>query len=306
MEVQMNSRRIAIGEIQTGPRRRKELGDLEALAASIQWYGLIHPIVIDQDRLLVAGERRLNACQLLGWTDIEVRIYEDLTEEERWAIELEENLHRKDLTEYERSKIMVALAETARKLTPQEKPGTITVSKENEVAVQPALLEEPEDFRSTMDRKSGDRGPPKEPGSYRDVAQRIGIAVATMKRAEAHVAAVEKYPELQGMTRPRHWRSVSSWTNSRPTNVSSNERLFVMRHPGCEKSLPSRPCPPQAPGLNGDGQEIPTARGSRRCIASGSFERKPAIGSRCWQWLAAGHARQSSVPSRISGKSKLS
>jgi hypothetical protein len=32
------------------------------------------------------------------------------------------------------------------------------------------------------------------------VAQRTGIPVATMKRAEAHIAAVEKYPELQGQT----------------------------------------------------------------------------------------------------------
>jgi hypothetical protein len=128
----------------------------------------------------------------MGWVEIDVRVYEDLTEEERWAIELEENLYRKDLTEYERSKTGMALVETARKLAQQEKTGPTPVSQQTDVAGQPALLEAPEDFRSTMDRKSRDRGRPKEPGSYRDVAQRTGIAVATMKRAEAHVTAVEK------------------------------------------------------------------------------------------------------------------
>jgi ParB-like nuclease domain len=105
----MNSRRMAIDEIRIVQRCRQELGGLEALAASIQQHGLIHPIVIAQDGTLVAGERRLKACQLLGWVEIDVRVYEDLTDAERWAIELEENLQRKDLTEYERSKTMMAL-----------------------------------------------------------------------------------------------------------------------------------------------------------------------------------------------------
>jgi hypothetical protein len=197
--VHMNMRRLAIDEIQIGPRRREELGGLEALAASIQQHGLIHPIVIDQDGTLVAGERRLKACQLLGWGEIDVRVYEELTQEERWAIELEENLHRKDLSEYERAKTMMALVETAHKLAQRENTGTGPVSEAKEAAGPSSRPDAPEDFRSTMERKSRGRGRPKEAGSYRDVGQRTGIPVATMKRAEAHVAAVEKYPELQGM-----------------------------------------------------------------------------------------------------------
>jgi ParB/RepB/Spo0J family partition protein len=225
-EVHMNIRRMAIDEIQIGPRRREELGGLEALAASIQQHGLIHPIVIDQDGTLVAGERRLKACQLLGWVEIDVRVNEDLTEEERWAIELEENLHRKDLTEYERSKTMMALVEMARKLAQQEKTGPTPVSQEKDVAAQPALPEEPEDFRSTMDRKSGVRGRPKEPGSYRDVAQRTGIPEATMKRAAAHVATVEKYPELRGMTQAQTL-AIGRQLDQLPANEREQQRVAL-------------------------------------------------------------------------------
>lgn len=224
----MNVRRIGIDKIQIGPRRREELGDLEALAASIQQHGLIHPIVVDQDGTLVAGERRLKACQLLGWAEIDVRFYEDLTEEERWAIELEENLHRKDLTEYERSKTLVALAETARELAQQEQTGTVTASEEKEVPRQASLPEEPEAFRSTVERKSRDRGRPKEPGSYRDVAQHTGIPVATMKRAEAHVAAVEKYPELQGMTQAEAL-AIGQRLDQLPVNEREQQRI-ALRH----------------------------------------------------------------------------
>jgi ParB family transcriptional regulator, chromosome partitioning protein len=73
----------SIDTIQIGTRRREELGDLEGLAESIRQHELFHPIVVDRTGLLIAGERRLRACQLLGWTEIDVRIYDDLTNEER-------------------------------------------------------------------------------------------------------------------------------------------------------------------------------------------------------------------------------
>jgi ParB family transcriptional regulator, chromosome partitioning protein len=43
------------------------------LAASIGAVGLIHPIVITPDKTLVAGQRRLEAVKLLGWTEVPVR-----------------------------------------------------------------------------------------------------------------------------------------------------------------------------------------------------------------------------------------
>src|SRR5262245_52403896 len=117
----------AIHSIQIGIRRREHLGDLEGLAASIQRYGLIHPIVVDAAGTLVAGERRLRACLQLGWTEVEVRLYGELTAEERAAIELEENLQRKNLTPLERSKTLVQLIETTRMIVQHpEFPRTTT------------------------------------------------------------------------------------------------------------------------------------------------------------------------------------
>jgi hypothetical protein len=46
-----------------------------------------------------------------GWQMIEVCMWKDLTEAQRCEIELEENLHRKDLTQLERNKNLVELAE---------------------------------------------------------------------------------------------------------------------------------------------------------------------------------------------------
>lgn len=79
-------------------RQRRELPQIPELAESIHRVGLIHPIVIDQDHVLVAGERRLTAVKSLGWTAIPVQFAEDLSEYELQCIEFEENVKRVDLT----------------------------------------------------------------------------------------------------------------------------------------------------------------------------------------------------------------
>ena len=61
-----NSRPTVIAEIIVGDRYRKDLGDLEPLKASIADIGLLHPVVIDSERRLLVGGRRLEACKQLG------------------------------------------------------------------------------------------------------------------------------------------------------------------------------------------------------------------------------------------------
>lgn len=79
-------------------RFRKDFGDIEELANSIKKHGLIQPPVVQDDGVLVAGERRYRACKVLGLDEIEVRLVSDLTELERREMELEENLYRKAFT----------------------------------------------------------------------------------------------------------------------------------------------------------------------------------------------------------------
>lgn len=163
---------LPIEEIEVGERRREDYGDLAELAASIRKYGMIHPIVLDAENRLVAGGRRLAACEILGWAKVPVRLLGELTEAERREIELEENLRRKDLTEYERSRTIVALVETAKEIA-KTCPTVGQVSK-------PA------------------RGPTRTPGSQRDIETRTGISDTTADRAEQHVATAEAIPALQG------------------------------------------------------------------------------------------------------------
>lgn len=157
-----------IDEIIVANRRREEFGDIEGLASSIAKFGLFHPIVVDDENNLIAGERRLLACQSLGWTKIPCRMYAELTEAERLEIELDENLKRKDLTPYEASKRILQDAEKIEEII-----STNVVEKDS------------------RGRKS-ERAVPK-----KDVAQAIGTSTSNLVRAEQHVSAVESYPELK-------------------------------------------------------------------------------------------------------------
>jgi ParB-like chromosome segregation protein Spo0J len=78
-------------------RQRRELFDIDELAASIQNIGLINPIVIDRDNVLVAGERRLAAHKLLGWDQIMTQLRDDLSPLAAQLLELEENVKRAQL-----------------------------------------------------------------------------------------------------------------------------------------------------------------------------------------------------------------
>jgi ParB/RepB/Spo0J family partition protein len=86
----------------TEDRYRKDFGDLNSLALSINQFGLIQPIIVepteDNRFRLIAGERRFRAHQILKRTEIEALYREELDELRRIQLELEENLHRKDFT----------------------------------------------------------------------------------------------------------------------------------------------------------------------------------------------------------------
>jgi ParB family transcriptional regulator, chromosome partitioning protein len=90
----------------TQPRKFFPKEALEELALSIQEQGLIEPLVVVPrgDRfMLVAGERRWRACQMIGLETVPVRV---LSADDRQVAEmaLVENLQRQDLTPLEEAR----------------------------------------------------------------------------------------------------------------------------------------------------------------------------------------------------------
>ena len=86
------------------PRKNFDENALNELAASIEEFGLIQPVVLykqnDGNFVLIAGERRLRACKILGNTDIKAVIL-DADEERLRELALIENIQREDLNPIE-------------------------------------------------------------------------------------------------------------------------------------------------------------------------------------------------------------
>lgn len=111
-----------ISDLVVRDRHRKDMGDIDALARSINDIGLLHPVVVTPNNVLIAGERRLRAAQQLGWEEVPVHVV-DLAEVALG--ELAENAVRKDFLPSE----AVAIAEAVRDLvaTPVGRPSKETV-----------------------------------------------------------------------------------------------------------------------------------------------------------------------------------
>ena len=89
---------ISIAKIKVKKRIRQEMGDISALAESMKRFGQISPIVISNDNVLIAGQRRLEAARSLGWTSINVVIADVSDELSMVEYEREENTQRKDFS----------------------------------------------------------------------------------------------------------------------------------------------------------------------------------------------------------------
>jgi ParB/RepB/Spo0J family partition protein len=97
---------LPVQKIRPGSRHRKDMGDLQELARSIEEEGLLQPVGVTEDMDLVFGERRLRACRdILRWQTIPARV---VHVSRIVAGEYAENEIRKDFTVSER----IAVAKT--------------------------------------------------------------------------------------------------------------------------------------------------------------------------------------------------
>lgn len=147
-------KRIPIESITITDRVRKELGDIESLSNNIRELGLLSPIVVNQNAQLLAGERRLAACKLLGWTEIDAVIKDTADVEQEKLIEISENEFRKNFTMEEVVNVGLEL-ERIEKIKAEE--ARLSNLKQNSTEVENL--------------------PPRESGKTRDiVAKKLGMS----------------------------------------------------------------------------------------------------------------------------------
>ena len=167
----ISQRTRAIEEIKRGVRHRKDYGDLDALARSIDEKGLLQPIAITPHGMLIAGERRMLAWPKTKFHDQPIPVHvvnlDEIVRGE-WA----ENADRKDFTPSESVAIRRAL-EPMLKAEARERQGARS------------------DLRGTSPNVNVGRAADK-------IAAFVGKDRRTLDRAEAVVAAAEAEPEKYG------------------------------------------------------------------------------------------------------------
>jgi ParB/RepB/Spo0J family partition protein len=165
-----DDRLLRIDQITVGPRHRRDMGDIEGFARRIADVGgLLNPITIQPDNTLIAGERRLLAAKLLGWTEIPVHVV-DL--DDVVSGEFAENVDRKDFTPSE----LVAIGEAS-----------------EHVEREAAKARQSEAGRT----KASGNFP--EAGDTRDkIGKRLGISGRTYERMKEVVEAAAAEPEKYG------------------------------------------------------------------------------------------------------------
>jgi ParB family chromosome partitioning protein len=125
---------LDLGEIVPNPNQPRKTFDeaaLRELADSIDRHGLIQPITVkreDDHYLLVAGERRYRAHQLLGRTTVPAIVTEGNVDE----IALIENIQREDLNPLETAEALARLMERHRYT--QEEAGKVIGKAQNTVS----------------------------------------------------------------------------------------------------------------------------------------------------------------------------
>jgi ParB family chromosome partitioning protein len=109
-----------IDEVKVDARIRKDMGNIDELSNSISAVGLIQPIVLARTNVLIAGERRLRALRKLGVTDLHHAVHyifnDELDDLKLKAMEIEENVKRKDLSWQEQVIAKKRLLETLQQI----------------------------------------------------------------------------------------------------------------------------------------------------------------------------------------------
>ena len=171
--------KIPVDEIQVREGRRElDSNHVRELADSIKELGLLNPVTVDKENVLIAGLHRLEAVKLLEWSEIECTVssLEGLQAE---LAEIDENLVRHDLNYIDEGEQLARRKEIYETLHPETRQGMRNgqTSKTETVAVL-----ETKPFAE-------------------DTAEKIGVAARTVR---SKIQVVKNLtPEVKGLVKEK-------------------------------------------------------------------------------------------------------
>lgn len=104
---------LKVSDLEYDPQnvRQHDVANIQAIQKSLQEFGQRKPIVINPDRVVIAGNGTLQAARLLGWTEIAtVEVPADWSEEKAKAFAIADN-RTAELANWDQEKLTLQLAE---------------------------------------------------------------------------------------------------------------------------------------------------------------------------------------------------
>lgn len=200
------SKTLPVDSIVVGERYRKDIGDIDALAASIAELGLLHPPVVREDNVLIVGARRLAAVKKLGWENIPVRVAADFDDTLRFLrAERDENTCRKDLLPSEALDIAEVIEPLERKAAKKRKSEATAQNNRNRNKKtadnsedRSSATEKSTENPSSAESAELENGQRAEPQSRAKTAEAVGMSHDTLRKAQEVRAAAKADPDKFG------------------------------------------------------------------------------------------------------------
>jgi ParB/RepB/Spo0J family partition protein len=133
------------------PRRSFGEERLRALADTIKRQGLIEPIEVDEDWVIITGERRWRAAKLAGLRAVPARVLRGLTPEQKLERRLIENIQHEPLSDLEKAAAIKRLMELGNYTIPQVSQN-VGLSHE-EIRRLLSLLEAPPEVKQLVEER---------------------------------------------------------------------------------------------------------------------------------------------------------
>jgi ParB family chromosome partitioning protein len=211
-------------------RKSFDDGPLKELADSMKTEGLIQPIIVRLSAAgtyeLIAGERRLRAAKLLGWTAIDAIVRPEVSDKDAALKGIIENLQRVDLNPLERAIGYKRLVDMG--LSQEEIGGKMGIGQTT-VARYLALLDLPEPIQELMPHGILSEGHTRPIRQIPDKAQQIKVAQQADKEGWSVKETEKRVNQLLGKGPKADGSSAPHAPSSRDF-VWKGEEIAINRH----------------------------------------------------------------------------
>ncbi len=241
-------------QVKTETRRLKDLKatnaylrlgtDVNDLEKSIQTVGLIAPLVISTDNVILAGARRFQALLNLGFTETPVVIV-DKGELERELISIDENLVRKDLSKIEVEGHLRRAKEIYQAITPfEETSATGQLDADNSESDDKKVILPAEKFLNIVSEKTG-----LSPKQIHEAINRDEMASSDVKEARQNgELSISQTNEIVKLNKADQKKSLNHIKSLPVREIKNFVKLAISQ--GVEEAMKSSPKLPHARDFN--------------------------------------------------------